>query len=224
MTLYNQRTNLLYTIYMFLENREMVMLSRNIFYKYIFTFLVFFFFFTFIHLLFKKKRSFFNNTWGFACLVGCTVLKIFGYLKPKCPTGKLNSQKGPSENSDYFVRIKKGEWKKIIGISDEFALTALCMLRASLVAQTVKNLHATWETQVQSPSWEDPLEKGTQPTPVFLPGESYWWRSLKSSSPWGCKELDTTEQLTQYPKFYTSGGRGESFSKFMEELEVCRVC
>ena len=132
-----------------------------------------FFFFTFIHLLFKKKRSFFNNTWGFACLVGCTVLKIFGYLKPKCPTGKLNSQKGPSENSDYSVRIKKGERKKIIGISDEFALTALCMLRASLVAQTVKNLHATWETQVQSPSWEDPLEKGTQPTPVFLPGESY---------------------------------------------------
>jgi len=31
----------------------------------------------------------------------------------------------------------------------------------SLVAQTVKNLPAMWETWVQSLSWEDPPEKGT---------------------------------------------------------------
>ena len=31
--------------------------------------------------------------------------------------------------------------------------------RASLVAQVVKNLPATQETQVQSLGWEDPLEK-----------------------------------------------------------------
>ena len=31
---------------------------------------------------------------------------------------------------------------------------------ASLVVQTVKNLPAIQETQVQSPGWEDPLEKG----------------------------------------------------------------
>ena len=30
---------------------------------------------------------------------------------------------------------------------------------ASLVAQLVKNLPAMWETWVQSPGWEDPLEK-----------------------------------------------------------------
>ena len=29
----------------------------------------------------------------------------------------------------------------------------------SLVAQTVKRLPITWETQVQSLGWEDPLEK-----------------------------------------------------------------
>ena len=34
-----------------------------------------------------------------------------------------------------------------------------------------------------------------QPTPVFLPGKSYWQRSLVGYSPRGCKELDTTEQL-----------------------------
>ena len=31
---------------------------------------------------------------------------------------------------------------------------------ASLVAQTVKNLPAMWDTQVRSLDWEDPLEKG----------------------------------------------------------------
>ena len=34
-----------------------------------------------------------------------------------------------------------------------------------------------------------------QPMPVFLPGESHGWRSLVGYSPWGRKELDTTERL-----------------------------
>ena len=34
-----------------------------------------------------------------------------------------------------------------------------------------------------------------QPTPVLLPGKSHGWRSVVGYSPWGCKELDTTEQL-----------------------------
>ena len=42
---------------------------------------------------------------------------------------------------------------------------------ASLVAQLVKNLPAMWETWVQSLGWEDPLEKGRLPTPMFLPKE-----------------------------------------------------
>ena len=40
-------------------------------------------------------------------------------------------------------------------------LLLVCKLpRASLVAQTVKNLLAVQETRVQSLGWEDPLEKG----------------------------------------------------------------
>ena len=35
-----------------------------------------------------------------------------------------------------------------------------------------------------------------QPTPVFLPGESHGQRGLVSYSLWGCKESDTTKQLT----------------------------
>ena len=36
-----------------------------------------------------------------------------------------------------------------------------------------------------------------QPTPVFLPGESHRQRSLVGYSPWGHKELDTTEATKQ---------------------------
>ena len=35
-----------------------------------------------------------------------------------------------------------------------------------------------------------------QSTPVFWPGKSHGWRSLAGCSHWGCKESDTTEQLT----------------------------
>ena len=48
----------------------------------------------------------------------------------------------------------------------------------SLVAQTVKNLPAMLETQVQLLGWEAPLEKGMAPTPVFLPEEFHGQRSL----------------------------------------------
>ena len=42
----------------------------------------------------------------------------------------------------------------------ELTKTQIRMVVASLVAQLIKNPHAIRETQVQSPGWEDPLEKG----------------------------------------------------------------
>ena len=62
---------------------------------------------------------------------------------------------------------------------------------ASLVAQLVKNPPARWETWVPSLGWEDPLEKERLPTPVFWPEEFH-----RLYSPWGGKELDTTERLS----------------------------
>ena len=47
------------------------------------------------------------------------------------------------------------------------------LVRASLIAQLVKNPPAMRETWVQSMSWEDPLEKGKAPTLVSWPGESH---------------------------------------------------
>ena len=38
-----------------------------------------------------------------------------------------------------------------------------------------------------------PWRRACQPTPGFLPRESYGQRSLVSYSPWGCKKLDMTE-------------------------------
>ena len=64
---------------------------------------------------------------------------------------------------------------------------------ASLVAQTVKNLPAMEETQVQSLSWEDPLEKGLAAHSSILAWRIPWTGSLASYSPCGCKELNTTE-------------------------------
>ena len=69
--------------------------------------------------------------------------------------------------------------------------------RASLVAQTVENLPAMQETQVQFLNQEDPLEKGMATYSSILAWRIPWTeRSLAGCSRWGCKETDTTERLT----------------------------
>ena len=63
-----------------------------------------------------------------------------------------------------------------------------------MMAQMVECLPSMWETWVRSLGQEDPLEKRKwQSTPVLLPRKFHGWRSLVDYSPWGCKELDTTE-------------------------------
>ena len=59
--------------------------------------------------------------------------------------------------------------------------------QASLVAQTVKNLPAMWETWLRFLGWEDnQLQYSSLENP-------HGQRSLVGYSPWGCKELDMTE-------------------------------
>ena len=55
------------------------------------------------------------------------------------------------------------------------------------MSQLVKNPPTVWETWV----WKIPWRREWLPSPVFRPGEFYGLYS-----PWGCKELDTTEQLS----------------------------
>ena len=52
----------------------------------------------------------------------------------------------------------------------------------SLVAQTLKNLSAMQETQVQSLGQEDPLEKEMATHSSLLPGKSHEQRSLAEYS------------------------------------------
>ena len=47
-----------------------------------------------------------------------------------------------------------------------------------------------------------------QPTPVLLPGESHGRRTLVGYSPWGRKELDTTERLHFHFHFTLYGDAG----------------
>ena len=72
---------------------------------------------------------------------------------------------------------------QVLGYTENYILYL-----ASLVAQTVKNLPAMQETHVWSLDQEDPLEKGWQPTSVFLSGESHEQRSLSGYSPW-CRRV-----------------------------------
>ena len=58
---------------------------------------------------------------------------------------------------------------------------------ASLVAQMVKNLHAMWETWVQSLGWEYPLEESMATHSSILAWRIPW------TIPWGCEESDMTE-------------------------------
>ena len=47
-----------------------------------------------------------------------------------------------------------------------------------------------------------------QPTPVLLPGKFHGWRSLVGCSPWGRKELDTTELHFHFSLSCTGEGNG----------------
>ena len=72
-------------------------------------------------------------------------------------------------------------------------LEGIYLTRASLVAQTIKNLPAVQETQVQSLGQEDPLEKGMATCSSILAWEIHGQRNLM-----GCvqsmrsQESDTT--------------------------------
>jgi len=71
--------------------------------------------------------------------------------------------------------------------------THIINIRASLVAQMVKNLPAMQETWIQSLGWEDPLEKGMATHSQYSCLENSMDRGAWAGySPWGHKESDST--------------------------------
>ena len=87
-----------------------------------------------------------------------------------------------------------------------------------VVVQVVKNLPAMRETWVRSLGWEDSLEK-CKTTPVFWPGEFHGQRSLVGYSPWGYKESNMTERLTQTHKLMKG-----FLTIRVKKAETLRVC
>ena len=89
----------------------------------------------------------------------------------------------------------------MVGLSVDPGLSNLrdhiLKLLLSLVAQLVKNPAIIQETAGNAGDLGSiPWRRKWQPTPIFLSGKSYGQRSMAGYSPWGCKELDMTEQLT----------------------------
>ena len=66
---------------------------------------------------------------------------------------------------------------------------------ASLVAQRLKSLLECGRPRFDPWVGKIPWRRKWQPTPVLLPEESHGGRSLVGYSPWGRKELGTTERL-----------------------------
>ena len=64
----------------------------------------------------------------------------------------------------------------------------------------VNNLSAMRETEVRSLGWEDPLEEGMTTHSSILAWRIPWTEEPGGlCSPWGGKESDTIEQLTNTP-------------------------
>ena len=78
-------------------------------------------------------------------------------------------------------------------------------LRASMVAQMIKNLPTMQETRVQSLGWEDPLEKGKATLSSILAWRSHEQRSLVGYSVWGCRKSDMAEQLSTQTHTHSNG-------------------
>ena len=68
---------------------------------------------------------------------------------------------------------------------------------ASPVAQMVKNYLQCGRPGFDPWVWKIRWRRKQQPTLVFLPGKPHGESRLVGYNPWGHKELDRTEQLTQ---------------------------
>ena len=62
----------------------------------------------------------------------------------------------------------------------------------------IKNLPAVQQTGFDPWVGKIPWRRECQPTPAFLPGKSHGQRSPSGYSPWGLRELDTTEHTAMH--------------------------
>ena len=68
-----------------------------------------------------------------------------------------------------------------------------------------------------------PRRKAWQTIAVFLPGESHGQRSRAGYSPWGCKELDTTEVTQHARSTNTVYGSIPTFQSILPPLPLISI-
>ena len=90
----------------------------------------------------------------------------------------------------------------------------------------VKNLTVNSEDAGLIPGLGRFLEEEVSNTPVFLPRESHGQRSLAGPSPWGCKELDTTQHAHAYPltRILLSKLKCNAFSWDYQRTKIAEHC
>ena len=107
------------------------------------------------------------------------------YKKKKCPERKGHND---PNRADTHPRA---------ACSESVWAPLTCHTGASQVALVVKNTstNAGCIERGRFNPWvrKIPWRRKWQPIPVFLPGESPWTEEPGRYSPYGCKELDTTE-------------------------------
>ena len=84
-------------------------------------------------------------------------------------------------------------WVLVNIISEDYLIA-----QVFAVAQTIKNLPAMQETQVQFLGQEDPLEKGIATHSSILAQRIPWTEEPGGYSPWVHKESDMTKQVTHF--------------------------
>ena len=117
-------------------------------------------------------------------------------LRKESGPGKQVSKRTASTTVGHLWSVTDIWWLQLTALKSKFII--LPEVRASLVAQTVKDC-----LQCRRPGFypwvgKIPWRREQLPTPVLLPGEFHGQRRLVGYSLWGCKESDTTERLALY--------------------------
>ena len=102
--------------------------------------------------------------------------------KARSGSGHYGIQRKDIANDEIMCVKKKEENREYVNTDNT----------VSLMVQMVKNPPVMQETQVQSLSQEDPLEKGIAILSSILAWTIHGQRSLVGYSPWGRTESDTT--------------------------------
>ena len=101
-----------------------------------------------------------------------------------------------------MAQILRISFKTFVMLYNSYIFFCIYQMKASLVAQIVKNLPAMQETWVWSLGWEDPWRRSWQPNSSILAWRTPWTEKPGGYSPCSHKELDMIELLSTWKTIY----------------------